>query len=374
MGDSFKVSQTENAMRDVAVATLTFHEAVNYGAVLQCYALQRAIERLGVTTEVLNYSCPAIHDAYHRPPTALRPRVGWLLKSGAQGRRNEAFREFLERNVKTSRLVRRDELGGLCERYSRVVVGSDQVWNTDLTGGDRTYFLDFLPPERRAAYAASIGVRSWDERDEADLAGFLSDFRALTVREDVAADYLAGLLGKRPAVACDPVFLLPREEWEQVAVAPPMRGDYALLFTFGKPPSDALAWARRRARELGCRLAVIHFGSLPIPGAVNVRDAGPAEFLGWIAGARLVVSPSFHVCCFSVIFQRDFCWFRSASDDQALRSRSSRIEDLLKKFSISDREVGSSSSMPPAIDYESAQEILDKYRAESLSALAEVIS
>lgn len=37
------------------IATLTFHRALNYGAVLQTYALQKVLDDLGYDTEVLDY-------------------------------------------------------------------------------------------------------------------------------------------------------------------------------------------------------------------------------------------------------------------------------------------------------------------------------
>ncbi len=357
-----------------SVATLTFHEAINYGAALQTHALQRTIEKLGYHTEVLNYSCPAIYQAHYGSPTSLKSRIGRLLKLGALKRKHEAFRDFFHKNVKISQSVSRKNLADFSNSYSSVIVGSDQVWNTDLTCGDKTYFLDFLPSEKRRSYAASIGVKSWNKEEESELVNLLANFKAITVRESTAADYLESLLGSRPAVVCDPVFLLSYEEWNEVAVKPTVSEDYVLVYTFGKPPKDCLAWARKQAKDLDCKLVVLHFGTLPIPGAVNVRDAGPAEFLGWIRNARFVISPSFHGCCFSVIFKREFCWFRSNADSAELKSRSSRIEDLLKKFPISNREVNSSSNMPPVIDYGSASKVLDGYRAESLSMLVEVIS
>ena len=36
------------------IATLTFHRALNYGAVLQTYALQKVLDDLGYDTEVLD--------------------------------------------------------------------------------------------------------------------------------------------------------------------------------------------------------------------------------------------------------------------------------------------------------------------------------
>ena len=46
------------------IGILTFHRAINYGAVLQCYALQETLKRMGHNVEVIDYRQPMIEKAY----------------------------------------------------------------------------------------------------------------------------------------------------------------------------------------------------------------------------------------------------------------------------------------------------------------------
>ena len=46
------------------IGILTFHRAVNYGAQLQAYALQRTVADLGAECELVDYICPAITKPY----------------------------------------------------------------------------------------------------------------------------------------------------------------------------------------------------------------------------------------------------------------------------------------------------------------------
>ena len=39
------------------VATITFQDANNYGAMLQCYALQHTIKNIGYQCDVIDYYC-----------------------------------------------------------------------------------------------------------------------------------------------------------------------------------------------------------------------------------------------------------------------------------------------------------------------------
>ena len=351
------------------VATLTFHEAVNYGAVLQAYALQKAIKQLGYRTEVLNYSCQAIRDPYYKMPAAPKAKVGWLLRSRVRSVRQTAFKEFISRYIDIGQLVERADLECASENYSKIIVGSDQVWNPTLTNGDTTYFLDFAAPEKKAAYAASIGINSWPKELETTYARLLSSYRGLSVREKTASEYLSDLIGYRPEVVCDPVFLLSAKDWRIIAKAPQINQKYVLLFAFSDPGKDCLAWVKSIATGFGYKVVVIHFGAMPIPGVINIRDAGPREFLGWIDGAELVISPSFHVSCFSVIFQKNFSWFISNHDSEGVKSRTSRITDLIDTLGISDRAVNHTSSLPPHINYDEVEERLAEYKARSFSIL-----
>ena len=46
------------------IGILTFHNAYNYGAVLQCYALQKVIGNKNFNVEVINYNDFNVMDSY----------------------------------------------------------------------------------------------------------------------------------------------------------------------------------------------------------------------------------------------------------------------------------------------------------------------
>ena len=50
---------------DMRIGILTFHRAHNYGAVLQCYALQETLKRMGHDVQVIDYRQPWIEDFYN---------------------------------------------------------------------------------------------------------------------------------------------------------------------------------------------------------------------------------------------------------------------------------------------------------------------
>lgn len=46
------------------IGILTFHRAINYGAVLQAYALQRHLENQNVEVDVIDYRSEVIEESY----------------------------------------------------------------------------------------------------------------------------------------------------------------------------------------------------------------------------------------------------------------------------------------------------------------------
>ena len=44
------------------IGIITIHDTLNYGSLLQTYALYKAIESLGVEIELIDYKCKAIMD------------------------------------------------------------------------------------------------------------------------------------------------------------------------------------------------------------------------------------------------------------------------------------------------------------------------
>ena len=97
-----------------------------------------------------------------------------------------------------------------------IITGSDQVWNLDLTGHDKAFFLNFTDYTKRASYAASVGKKELYKDTAVDCRDELKRFEFLSVREDSTAVELCEKLGKIPEVVVDPVFLLKVEQWNRI--------------------------------------------------------------------------------------------------------------------------------------------------------------
>lgn len=90
------------------VGIVTFHRALNYGAVLN-YALQKTVSSLGAECEIVDYICPKI-TADYKP---FRIYKNDLLKSFAKScvmvrrraKRRDAFKSFFNNYLVKSKVV-----------------------------------------------------------------------------------------------------------------------------------------------------------------------------------------------------------------------------------------------------------------------------
>ena len=49
------------------IGIVTFHQALNYGAKLQAYALQQFLEKNGIENDVIDYTCHFMYTRNIRP-------------------------------------------------------------------------------------------------------------------------------------------------------------------------------------------------------------------------------------------------------------------------------------------------------------------
>ena len=140
----------------MSVGILTWHRAVNHGAVLQAYASMRVLADLGTDPMLLDYERHVI--AERSRAEMLRDKALKLLTG--QVRHLPAQRAFQSGKRQVFEAFVRDELkvGGLCTQTpcETVMIGSDMVFN--LRQGYSGYmFGEGLQAGRLFAYAASAG-------------------------------------------------------------------------------------------------------------------------------------------------------------------------------------------------------------------------
>ena len=336
------------------IGILTIQHSANYGACLQCFALWRYLTDAGYNAEIIDLHRPHGHADYIPSKRFRRSRkinrtflgkIKMFLK-GVLGIK-EPFHSLFNPEAKPAfdRFNSLMKLGptyrGIDEMYANPPVydvymaGSDQLWNPTLAYCVEPYFLTFVSKKDGAvklSYATSLGVSELLEKEKCDYKRWLEDFTAISVREKQAQQLLNSFVDKKIEQVADPTFLLDNSVWKDLAVKPQEEG-YVMLFTLSPMP-EMLDYARRIQRESGKILIVV---GQKEPDACDdnyivVKNAGPSEWLGYIANADLVLTNSFHCTVFSLLLgAKNFFTYIAARDQ-----RGSRITDLFSLYGLND--------------------------------------
>ena len=355
------------------VGIITFHRAVNYGAMLQAVALQKAINAQGYDAELIDY-VDKLYDHYkisYRTSNPAKSIIKFLLSRDAR-KRNKRFREFLMENAAVSKMqFNRESIAHIDEdSYMAFFSGSDQTFNPIIVDYDENYVLGFVKDKSKCnAYAASIGLAELNDREKEWLKCNVKQYHSILVREQTGIDLLAQIGILDTTLVCDPTFLLSADEWRKMQIKTKVPNHYILYFGFKK--SGAM---ENKAKEISQRTGYPIFTISEIikndeRGYQKFSGAGPAEWLYLIEHADYIVTNSFHGMIFSFIFHKQV-WIAD-SDDGTF----SRMEDFLTKMNCSHRILGRNALEieDRLIQYEEVAPLMQAYITESKKILNETL-
>lgn len=209
-------------MKKTAIVSCYFQH--NYGSMLQAYATQMVLDKLGYENETIDISgfdgeikkakilyfikASLTSDILITKIGRAKDAVVRKLKKNNYTRnveaRDEAFRRFKKEHFEMSPAYKsKKELSDNCSRYKAVLVGSDQLWLPGNIAADY-YTLNFVPDEiNTVAYATSFGQSSLP-KDTTKLAKvFLSKIKHISVREESGARIVNNITGRTVPVVCD---------------------------------------------------------------------------------------------------------------------------------------------------------------------------
>ncbi len=320
------------------VGVITFLHNDNYGSALQAYALQRTIRELGHECEHLDYAPDRNEKILNMLRTGNNPKLvaeglrKRTVKAGQQGAREKsaAIPEFYARRMKLSRKCRNlRELQSAAKGIDTLVCGSDQIWNPVWL--NPAYFGIFAPESvKKVSYAASLGIRTlpaeWKTRM---IRKWIRGFAAVSVREEEGAALLEKMTGVRADVMPDPVCLLNRKEWEEIAAPVPAGKPYVLCYFIGENP-EYREKVRRISEETGAKVLEIPVTAEGYASGFELLEGlGPEEFLGAVRGAECFCTDSFHGLVFGTLLGVCTEPLRRYREDDP-ESKNSRIDNFLR--------------------------------------------
>ena len=333
--------------KTIAILTL-YYRNYNYGGLLQAYALQKAIAKLGYQAKQISYRLESGYNDWNPIKASIKKPVAYLYHRAKYGKwfdqymiRRKKFEAFAE-TIPHTEVVTAQNISKLSDQFDYFVCGSDQIWNP--IGWQPTLFLDFLAGDKkRISYAASIARDELTEEEYAFIKPYLDKFSAISVRENVSADMLNQKFPKLNVQAVpDPVFLLAEEEWRTlIPKVNEKKVPYIFAYFLGENEENrqkAIQYAKDQKLKIRFASYLDYAQSgwdKKHPGLV-APPMGVDEFLQDIANTELVLTDSFHAAAFSSILKTPFYALpRFKAQDKT--SMNSRILNLVQELEIPER-------------------------------------
>lgn len=357
------------------VGIMTIFRTGNYGATLQAYATQQAINENGFAhAQIINYCCDGVKQKIDRrflkKAGLFRTLVACVERIYYYPRMKKVL-SFVDSFVPGHELTRQ-ELEDLNDQYDIFLSGSDQIWNPQIQQGDLSYLLDFVTDShKKRSYASSFGVQQIPQEYQQTYKQLLSEFHRITVREEQGVALCARLLDKPADLVLDPALLLTPAQWEAKLSPSQKKGDYVFAYQMAHSPMIARIVS---AASVFCKERAI-FVPFPIMGFCKckpVLNFSSFEWLQAIRDSAFVVTDSFHAAVFSIIFRKPFYYVITS---ETIKNRLSRLETLLGTLGLQDRlvEDPAQCDFTQQIDYDAVHAKLDRQREHSLKILKELV-
>lgn len=383
-------------MKKTAIVSCYFQH--NYGSMLQAYATQMVLDKLGYENETIDISgfdgeikkaktlyfikASLTSDILITKIGRAKDAVVRKLKKNNYTRnveaRDEAFRRFKKEHFEMSPAYKsKKELSDNCSRYKAVLVGSDQLWLPGNIAADY-YTLNFVPDEiNTVAYATSFGQSSLP-KDTTKLAKvFLSKIKHISVREESGARIVNNITGRTVPVVCDPTLLFDGKDWMIIQEeAPIIEGEYIFVYFLGNNLLHR-EFVTRLKKETNLKVVCLphideYVEADEACSDIRLYDVDPGQFLNLIRNAKYVCTDSFHCSAFSIQYEKNFFTFRRFSNTSR-QSTNSRLETLFNMTGIEDRLIVGNENIKKILtiktDYSLVRERLRKNIEESYKYL-----
>jgi len=363
------------------LAQITFHNAQNCGAVLQAWALQTVLERMGHEVFLPDCNSVGANPGHFKNINLDRSSVfnafkwcAWyllveILSFGTDELKDYRFKRFLRKHLHLTTCTP-DEVAEKCDS---TIFGSDQIWNPKWTGKDTNHFLgECLPPKfPRIAYGISIGDTPLHPKDTQRIADAAQLFHAISLREPLAQELLCDDRGRHPAIVCDPTLLLEKDDYLSIASSKHLaKAPYLLFFSLrGNEIFERSVLTLAKQLNLPCIIINMSQRGLWRCRPNTKIAVSPDLLLAYLRDADYVITDSFHGTALSLILGKKFLSLKVEDT-----SPHGRIATLLNAAGVPDRliaekDIVSSQNILTAPLPESISNALSNLRAQSLGWL-----
>lgn len=332
------------------IGIITHQLGYNYGGILQNYALQTVLKRMGHQPITLNPD-PHISFNFRKWILALPKKIAYkyYLKlprihlfeefSANKIRRTimQNLQPFIDKHIDYINVVDFAKLEN--DGYEALIAGSDQIWRPPYVHPIEKGFFFFAENWKniiRLSYAASFGTNEWEytPEQEANCKRLIQMFDGVSVREESGIYLCQKYFSVKAVHVLDPTMLISKDDYMKLVCESnvPNSSGNLLNYILDETP-DKLKLQNKLILEKG--LTPFRVNGKPEGGyPMNERIQPPIE--SWLKGfydAKFVLTDSFHACVFSIIFNKPFIAYANKQRGYA------RFQSLLKMFGLENRLI-----------------------------------
>lgn len=375
----------------IGILTLPLYS--NYGGILQAYALQTILERMGHEVYVISKTRRKIvKPIIWKRPLVYGKRVikkifidnNTIIFKEKKSKLeypiiNQYMNEFIEKYIHSFYIERLSDIKAT--DFDAIVVGSDQIWRP-------AYFQHMWSKEladaflgfskgwniTRIAYAASFGEDNWlfPLAHTSHYSQLIQAFDGVSVRETSGILLSSQFLGVEVKQVLDPTMLLKKEDYENLikAVNPTLNEGNLLCYILDPTP-EKTGLIDRVSRERG--LKVFHVKAKDACCTMNIEERIHPSVETWLSGfcnAEFVITDSFHACVFSILFEKPFIAIGNVSRGL------SRFTSLLEQFNLKTHLLIKVSDYNPVFSYNiesDTEKKLSALRKDSIQFLNQLV-
>lgn len=323
------------------IGILTFHCAHNYGAVLQCYALQETLKETGHEVQIIDYRPNYLTKPYRiwninriKSKNSLQKIKNIIIEVLALPKRILKASFFLKFQSVYLNLTNPHYLD--FNNFDIIIIGSDQIWDKKITKGfDPIFWGDLGIRKERIkyiSYAASMEFTQFTDDDKSFITQHLKNFDHISVREDSLSKIIQPFTESHIYNVLDPTLIANKQIWENFIETRKIKKDYILIYQI-RENENTKKIASHLARQINTNVVFISAYTIWNYKSNLYDHLSPQEFVNLIYYSKCIVTTSFHGSAFSIIFNKSFYYVKLNDNND------SRSIALLKALGLDDRII-----------------------------------
>ncbi|OCN05584.1 hypothetical protein A4S06_08440 [Erysipelotrichaceae bacterium MTC7] len=325
------------------IGLITYHKALNYGSVLQAYALQKTLSDFG-EVYLIDYQNEGQKEMYKifKPNNSSKNIIHNILFAIDYKhikKHRHSFEEFSKKyfSLTESNYKNANELISIGNIFDVFVCGSDQIWNINIPDFDYAYLLNFTK-KKKVSYAPSLGNSNkfLENVSSTDFVKHIQSFDSISVREERGAMAISKQMDDQNiTVTLDPTMLLDTKEWDTLSSERYPKEKYIFFYSI-EYTSEYIQLINQIKKATGLPVYVMFSTGKTYKamasGMKRFSHSSPEDFISLIKHAEIVLSSSFHGSVFSILYNKRFYIPQLSNLDSS--EYDDRIVTLLDSFGI----------------------------------------